>query len=192
MFTINVSNSTLKTTNRLSYNDLMEYIVNALTDQDIGGYHMNYKISPETSEIIMHFPNPLNQKQKEKILQTVNTVLEKNNFDSLRVQIKITNFLSKVENLSIENQLAVDKLYEELQKEDGFIEQVGRALNKAGYMDSISGTVYSPNGIELFFDYPDDEAKQDEIKSIFENYMTKFNLNAEAFHLKFNVDDLNY
>lgn len=84
----------------------------------------------------------------------------------------------------------MDKLYEELQKEDGFIEQVGRELNKVGYMGSISGTVYSPNEIELFFDYPDDEAKQDEIKGILENYITTFKLNADAFKIKFNVEDL--
>lgn len=118
--------------------------------------------------------------------------MERNNFDSSRVQIKITNFFYKAENLSQQKQTEVDKLYEELQKEDGFIEQIGRELNKAGYMGSISGTVYSPNDIELFFDYPNDEAKQDEIKSILENYITEFKLNADAFHIKFNVDDLKF
>ena len=78
----------------------------------------------------------------------------------------ITNYLLKAENLSEQKQAEVDKLYEELHKEDSFIEQVGRELNKAGDMGSVSGIVYSPHDIELFFDYPDDEAKQDEIKSI--------------------------
>lgn len=103
MFQISVSNSTqpiLKTTNRLSYNDLIEYIVNALTDQDIGGYHINYKILPEASKIIMQFPNPLDKEQKEEIQQIANKVLEKNNFDPGSVQIKITNYFYKAENLS--------------------------------------------------------------------------------------------
>ncbi|MFJ8236094.1 hypothetical protein ACIQ34_10145 [Ureibacillus sp. NPDC094379] len=193
MFKISVSNTTqpvLKTANRLSYTDLTEYISNALTEEGIGGYHINYEILPVTTKIIMQFPNPLDRSQKEEIQQIAEKVLKKNNFAYGKIQIQLTNFLTKAENLPNLKQAEVDQFYEELQKEDGFMDQVGRALNKSGFMGSISGTVYAPNHIELFFDYPDDVEKQEEITSILENYMTKFNLNADAFHIQFDVDDL--
>ncbi|MGE7666928.1 hypothetical protein ACQKMN_14560 [Ureibacillus composti] len=194
MFKISVSNTTqpvLKTANRLSYRDLTEYISNALTEEGIEGYHIDYEILPLTTKIIMQFPNPLEPSQKEEIQQIAEKVLKKNNFAYGKIQIQLTNFLSKAENLPNLKQAEVNQLYEELQKEDGFMDQVGRELNKAGFMGSISGTVYAPNDIELFFDYRDDVEKQEEITRILENYITKFNLNVEAFHLKFDVDELN-
>ncbi|ATP40572.1 hypothetical protein CSE16_11205 [Solibacillus sp. R5-41] len=91
-FQIQLSNSTqpvLKAANRLSYNDLMEYIRSPLLDKGIKGFSLDYEISPKSSEVIIKFANPISENLKREIQQIGNAVLEKNNFDARMVKVVI-------------------------------------------------------------------------------------------------------
>lgn len=94
MFQIHISNSTqpvLKTANRISYNDLIEYISYPLLDKGVNGFYLDYEFSPETAEIIIKFADPIDENSKIEIQKMANQVLKKNNFDSSVVKFVITN-----------------------------------------------------------------------------------------------------
>ncbi|KOS61584.1 hypothetical protein FJQ98_25285 [Lysinibacillus agricola] len=94
MFQIHISNSTqpvLKTANRISYNDLIEYISYPLLDKGVNGFYLHNKFSPETAEIIIEFADPIDENSKNEIQKMTNQVLKKNNFDTSVVKFVITN-----------------------------------------------------------------------------------------------------
>lgn len=95
MFQINISKlsePTLNSENRLSYYDLMGYILLAMGEKDFGGFSLDYKILPETTEITIKLADLINETQKTEIQEIVNHVLKQNDFDPSMFQVNISNY----------------------------------------------------------------------------------------------------
>ncbi|MGN7386700.1 hypothetical protein [Sporosarcina sp. SAFN-015] len=73
-------------------------------------------------------------------------------------------------------------------KEGGFFSSVGEELSKAGYNYQSFGTIYSMDDIRIYVIVPNNEVitveKQAEITNIYQDTVSKHNLNWEAFMIE--------
>jgi uncharacterized protein YpmB len=75
-----------------------------------------------------------------------------------------------------------------LTKAGGFCSLVGEELSKAGYKYQIAGMIYSMDDIRIYVIVPNSEVitdkTQEEINNIYQEMISKHNLNWEAFNIK--------
>ncbi|WP_042473050.1 hypothetical protein [Bacillus ndiopicus] len=95
IFQINISNMnkpTVKNENRLSYYDLMGYILLDMMEKNFEAFSLDYAILPENTEIIVKLADTIDENSRKEIQQIVSNILKQNNFDSNMFQINITNY----------------------------------------------------------------------------------------------------
>ena len=74
---------------RLSYNDLLGYILNDLEQSDYGTFSLQHEFSPENIRIIINVPTETNINKKQDIEKIALNIIKKNNFDPNIFQIDV-------------------------------------------------------------------------------------------------------
>ncbi|WP_186671836.1 hypothetical protein [Sporosarcina sp. BP05] len=90
--------------------------------------------------------------------------------------------------LTEEEQKELVEFNDSLIKGGGFFSLVGEELSKAGYKYQTAGMIYSMDDIRIYLIVPDSEVITDktkkEINNIYQDMVSKHNLNWEAFMIK--------
>lgn len=89
--------------------------------------------------------------------------------------------------LTEEQQKELVEFNDFLFKEGGFFPSVGEELSKAGYKYETVGTIHSMDDIRIYVIVPDSEVitgkKQERINNIYQEMLSKHNLNRDAFKI---------
>ena len=90
--------------------------------------------------------------------------------------------------LTEEEQKELVEFNDFLFKEGGFFSTVGEELSKAGYKYQTMGMIFAMDDIRIYVIVPDNEVitdeKQEEINDIYQDMVSKHNLNWEAFKIE--------
>lgn len=173
----------------LNFNDLVGKISFSLMELDYGLWLRDEELPNNQYLLQVKLPRyNVPQKVREEILERIETVISEHHFDRQNFFIKITTYIDTAEQPSSQEQEKLNTFYNELNKDGGFFEQVGKELDKAGYSYaegySIVGMVYAPNEVNLQIIAPNEavtEQTQVEINRIFKGQITKFKLDGVKF-----------
>jgi hypothetical protein len=90
--------------------------------------------------------------------------------------------------LTEDDQKELVEFNDSLFKEGGFFSAVGEELSKAGYNYNIVGTISSKDDIRIYVIVPNGEVitdeKQEKIIDLFQDMVSKHNLNWDVFKIK--------
>lgn len=129
---------------RLSYNDLMGYIMQELEHQDYSTFGLEYKMASEKVELIVNLPVDNDPVFNSKVEQIATDIIEQNHYDKNDFQIKVLNTIHTASSAqNAEAHEMINKI-----QETNFTLQLEEQLKKNGY---------APNGQTMFQVYSKDK-----------------------------------
>lgn len=160
---------------RLSYNDLMGYIMQELEHQDYSTFGLEYKMASEKVELIVNLPVDNDPAFNSKVEQIATDIIEQHHYDKNDFQINVVNTIhTAMSARNAEAQELINKI-----QETNFTLQLEEELKKNGYApNGLTGfQVYSKDKkyIMLHFENinPKDEAVKKDIQKIVDTVSRK-------------------
>ncbi|MFC5601758.1 hypothetical protein [Sporosarcina koreensis] len=153
---------------RLSYNDLMGYIMQELEHQDYSTFSLEYKMASEKVELIVNLPVDNDPAFNSKVEQIATDIIEQNHYDKNDFQLNVVNTIHTASSArNAEAHEMINKI-----QETNFTLQLEEELKKNGYAPNgqIGFQVYSKDKkyIMLYFENidPQEEIVKRDIQKI--------------------------
>lgn len=156
---------------RLSYNDLMGYIMQELENRDYSTFSLEYKVAPEKVELNISLPVDYDTNGNSRVEQIATDIIEQHHYDKDDFQINITN---EIHTASSARNAEAQEIIKRIQ-ETNFTTKLEEELKRNGYSPNglMSFQIYSKDKqyIMLYFENmdPQDEGMNRDIQKIVDN-----------------------